>query len=227
MLAQNQILAEITTLQTTVIQIHEDAFYDLQGKTVTPNIEKLLSVVLSVRAGTVNALRSLFQRMDAEIPDEGLPVAFRPRSSSDRGSVISTATYTSSGIAPSDAWQGLYCPYALELQTHPNQPLAESFKSRNGDSRCPMCVVKIPASPSHYWKITKETGNESEDTYKITNRFIVKSHRGPGKGFGCVLCSREGRNDTAYENVKTLIDHLWLDHRPEQFAKEVDIQELD
>jgi len=119
----------------------------------------------------------------------------------------------------------LFCIYALDLQNHPTQPLADAFR-KGGNNRCSYCSTHIPVRAGSSWEITKDD-RDAEKIFHIENRFIVKSHR-EGHGFACVLCAKNRKSsvDVICGSVKTLVEHVWDEHEVEDYKLEVDIREV-
>ncbi|KAF2755261.1 hypothetical protein EJ05DRAFT_127937 [Pseudovirgaria hyperparasitica] len=119
----------------------------------------------------------------------------------------------------------LFCLYAIDLQDHKSQPLADAFFPE-GDGRCPYCSLYIRSSAGKSWEVFKDSDvRGKERKFHIDSRFVVKSHR-EGGGFACVLCSQRREADTVTEDILSLIDHVWVDHTAEEYAKEIDIKEV-
>lgn len=57
---------------------------------------------------------------------------------------------------------------------------------------------------------------------------MVKCHQsGPGAGYSCVLCSREGSVDTVCGDVRALVQHVWKEHSAGELVKERDVVEIE
>ena len=76
------------------------------------------------------------------------------------------------------------------------------------------------------WEISKWAG-DTERTFQVQNRFVVKCHRdGPDGQYCCVICSKYAESDTVCGDVKALIKHLSDDHDVRELKHEEDIVEV-
>ncbi|KAI4637834.1 hypothetical protein J4E83_000652 [Alternaria metachromatica] len=123
------------------------------------------------------------------------------------------------------ASNNLYCVYAYDLQRNPTQQLATSIIS-DRDPYCPHCRGELHLSPGKAWEISK-WADDTERTFQVQNRFVVKCHRdGPDGQYCCVICSKYADSDTICGDVKALIKHLSDDHDTRQLKHEEDIVEV-
>ncbi|CAN9345715.1 unnamed protein product [Alternaria alternata] len=119
----------------------------------------------------------------------------------------------------------LYCVYAYDLQRSPTQQLSSSITS-DRDPYCPHCKGALHLSPGKAWEISKWAG-DTERTFQVQNRFVVKCHRdGPDGQYCCVICSKYAESDTVCGDVKALIKHLSDDHDVRELKHEEDIVEV-
>ncbi|OAG26440.1 hypothetical protein CC77DRAFT_1004389 [Alternaria alternata] len=119
----------------------------------------------------------------------------------------------------------LYCVYAYDLQRSPTQQLSPSITS-DRDPYCPHCKGALHLSPGKAWEISKWAG-DTERTFQVQNRFVVKCHRdGPDGQYCCVICSKYAESDTVCGDVKALIKHLSDDHDVRELKHEEDIVEV-
>jgi hypothetical protein len=119
----------------------------------------------------------------------------------------------------------LYCLYAYDLQRNPTQQLSPNITSER-DPYCPHCKGELHLSPGKAWEISKWT-DDTERTFQVQNRFVVKCHRdGPDGQYCCVICSKYADSDTICGDVKALIKHLSDDHDVRQLKHEEDIVEV-
>lgn len=119
----------------------------------------------------------------------------------------------------------LYCAYAYDLQRNPTQQLASNI-TLDRDPYCPHCKGELHLSPGKAWEISK-WADDTERTFQVQNRFVVKCHRdGPDGQYCCVICSKYADSDTICGDVKALIKHLSDDHDTRQLKHEEDIVEV-
>ncbi|CAN9309122.1 unnamed protein product [Alternaria alternata] len=114
------------------------------------------------------------------------------------------------------------------------EPIANQLASINTASRvaaatdpyCPHCKGALHLSPGKAWEISKWAG-DTERTFQVQNRFVVKCHRdGPDGQYCCVICSKYAESDTVCGDVKALIKHLSDDHDVRELKHEEDIVEV-
>ncbi|CAA9965343.1 hypothetical protein PTMSG1_08702 [Pyrenophora teres f. maculata] len=130
-----------------------------------------------------------------------------------------------SSYATEPAANKLYCAYAYDLQRNPTQPLSNNILSER-DPYCPHCQGGLHLSPGKAWEICKWAG-DTERTFQVQNRFVVKCHRdGPDGQYCCVICSKYADSDTICGDVKALIKHLSDDHEVRELKHEEDIVEV-
>lgn len=228
-ITQNQLQAQIIALQQTIITIFQESaqMYGPTRNPISHHLAQLLDTARATRSGAIDALSQQYQRMLTAAPlspavpiPTALTIRSRPERSDSRDSAVATISGPTSVITR--ATHGLYCIYALDLQNHTEQPLADNFKDR-GDGRCPYCSVIIPTRPGRAWEIVREDEREGVDrTFLVQNRFVVKSHREGGK-FACILCSQGRPVDTVCESVAGLVDHIWKEHFCEEYERDIDI----
>lgn len=119
---------------------------------------------------------------------------------------------------------GLYCPYATDLQRHPDQPLHSTLNHAT-EPYCPHCRRILNVSSGKSWEIFKDDDG-IERRFRILNRFVVKCHRESADGgYCCILCTRAATVDTVCGDVKALVRHVWMDHGAGEFELEEDIEE--
>lgn len=119
----------------------------------------------------------------------------------------------------------LYCLYAIDLQRHRDQQLSDTITSES-KPYCPHCKNDLHLSPGKAWEVVKR-GDGYERCFQVSNRFVVKCHRGGADGqYTCVLCSRHADVDTVCGDVKALIKHIWEDHGVGELKHEEDITEV-
>jgi len=147
-----------------------------------------------------------------------------------RGSASSlrdTRSLTSHNPPPSQSFDGLYCPYAIDLERHRSQSLSPSITSAPTPC-CPDCKRTLHLSPGKAWEILKsDTGYPR--CFQISTRFVVKCHRpGPDAGYACILCSRAAGIDevAVCGDVKALVKHMCEEHGSRELKAEEDITEV-
>ncbi|ORY17423.1 hypothetical protein BCR34DRAFT_474833 [Clohesyomyces aquaticus] len=243
LIAQNQLQAQIIAMQQTIITIFQECalIYGPQRNPISHHLATLLNTTRAARSGSIEALAGQYQRMltGVGVPD-GLPppppegitnevvIRTKPR---PRDRSMDSTTTTRSGptaITEREIPHGLFCIYALDLQKHVDQPLADAYRE-GGDGRCPYCKFRIPTRPGKAWEIIKEDERSKisrERVFFIENRFVVKCHRDGGR-YACVLCSVHRESDTVCDTVAALVDHVWKDHLCLELEREVNIVEVD
>lgn len=142
-------------------------------------------------------------------------------------SLTDTRSLTSRNPPPSQSSDGLYCPYAIDLERHRSQSLSPSITSATTPS-CPDCKRTLHLSPGKAWEILKsDTGYPR--CFQISTRFVVKCHRpGPDAGYACILCSRAAGSDevAVCGDVKALVKHMCEEHGSRDLKAEEDITEV-
>ncbi|KAF2495453.1 hypothetical protein BU16DRAFT_439451, partial [Lophium mytilinum] len=215
-LTENQLQAQIISLQQTVIHILQDALYNERPLSQS-DLHKLKLASQSAREGSIDALRAQQQRLESRTASPAPRALPPPRRSA---TVI-------------DEPNSVFCRYSLDLQYVPRKPLAAAFDD-HGDGRCPECRVLVPISPADFWKIGKRTPVLIPDgpyekqvleerEFRLGQRFIVKCHTEDGE-FACVLCNRYRDVDVVCGSVETLVNHVGRAHEVEEFEKEADLK---
>ncbi|KAF2653940.1 hypothetical protein K491DRAFT_494692 [Lophiostoma macrostomum CBS 122681] len=231
LLAQNQLQTQIIRLQQTIIRLHQHEETDLSSS----DLRHLLQTTRSTRTAAKDALIALYQRLRRDHEHPRISGAFphpalnpqchetvvhhssrRARSTSRSRSQRTDISNTTTPPPPTT----LFCPYALDLQRNPTQPLASAFH-HGGDARCPYCRHQLSisssssVSTSRAWEVVFDDENpfarRRARTFIFGSRFVVKCHR-EGGGFACVLCCRWRNADTVCWEVAELIDHVWREH---------------
>jgi hypothetical protein len=251
-ITQNQLQGQIITLQSTVINLLEDALYT--GRIA--DINKLYNASELAREGSLAALQSQYQRMlqaaplrrppgfmrrisstptlkSLPAPPDGRSVADGSSRTEKNGTTLTVVKTKRDDIDPGGA---LFCNYSLELQSSPRQSLDASF-SPSGDMTCPVCLTQVAVEQGRAWKIVKEVLHKriltptyddeviEDRTFLLGNRFVVKCHR-EGRGFACVLCSTSRDRDTICESAEGLVRHVWQKHEVGEYLTDVDIREI-
>ncbi|KAI0969841.1 hypothetical protein F4678DRAFT_155679 [Xylaria arbuscula] len=215
LITENQLQAQIITLQRTVIDVLQEALVNRQSLS-HGDVQRLIAASLAARNGSLDALRQQYQRLSFEAHPP-LP----PRS-------LSGTSHKTSEIGAGE----LFCKYSLTLQNISGMPLSASF-APGGDGHCPSCGVRLdPETSDTYWHIEKRapanTRGENGDTMKeyhfdLGQRFIVKCHTDRGE-YGCVLCRRHGEVDIVCRSVPTLVNHVSKEHTIWELDAEPDLK---
>ncbi|KAF2802171.1 uncharacterized protein BDZ99DRAFT_210698 [Mytilinidion resinicola] len=217
-LTENQLQAQIISLQQTVIHILQDALYNERPLSQS-DLQKLKLASQSAREGSLEALRAQQQRLESPTASPAPRALPPPRRA---------ATLI-------DEPASVFCRYSLDLQYIARKPLSAAFDAR-GDGRCPDCRALVPIAPDDFWKIGKrspilvpdgafEKEVLEEREFRLGQRFIVKCHTEDGE-FACVLCNRFRDVDVVCGSVETLVNHVGRAHEVEEFEKEADLREL-
>lgn len=238
-LAQNQLQAQVIALQGAIIKC-----YQLQD--LLPPAELLLQLrqaSRSARTAGVNALVDMHGRIVADRDDDhatpDIPgmfpkVYFTARhptmrdcatTSGNRGRSRSRRSKSGHGDSSSLSSR-LFCPYALDLQRHLYQPLANTYHV-GGSRCCPYCRFVFGTRPDKAWEIVLDDtrSGTGTKTFLIGDRFLVKCHR-EGGGLACVLCRRFKTHDTVCPEIADLVDHIWREHAVEEVEDDDDMREV-
>jgi hypothetical protein len=174
--------------------------------------------------------QALVRYQDPSRPRSGSPVnttvlEWRGRLKAERTDTDTTsiAGPTSSGI--SSTHNDMYCLYAMDLQRYRSQQLSACITS-DPVPYCPHCKSTLHLSSGKAWEVRKDDDGD-ERCFQISNRFVVKCHRGGADGqYACVLCSRHADVDSVCGDVKALIKHIWEEHSIAELKHEEDITEV-
>ncbi|KAF2971220.1 hypothetical protein GQX73_g2311 [Xylaria multiplex] len=163
LITENQLQAQIITLQEALLNRHSLSHGDVQ---------RLIAASLAARNGSLDALRQQYQRLSFESYPQPISLPGTSHRSSDSGG------------------GELFCKYSLTLQSMPGLPLSGSF-APGGDGQCPSCRIQLdPETTNTYWHIEKKlaanTQAENGDSTKeyhfdLGQRFIVKCHTERGE----------------------------------------------
>ncbi|KAI1345345.1 hypothetical protein F5Y01DRAFT_300791 [Xylaria sp. FL0043] len=213
LITENQLQAQIITMQRTVIDVLQEALLNRQSLS-HGDIQRLIAASLAARNGSLDALRQQCQRLSFEA---------YPQSRS-----LNSTNQYAANIGAGE----LFCKYSLTLQNIPGMPLSASF-APGGDGHCPSCRVQLdPEASDTYWHIEKRapssTKSENGDTTKeyhfdLGQRFIVKSHTERGE-YACVLCRKYGQVDVVCRSVPTLVNHVSKEHTVRELDAELDLK---
>ncbi|KAF2272193.1 uncharacterized protein EI97DRAFT_426868 [Westerdykella ornata] len=217
-LTENQLQAQVISLQQAVITVLQDALYN-DRQLSRADLSKLIAASNQARDGSLDALRQHQQRLALEAPP--------PRS---LPSTSSSSTRSSSSLSA----DGLFCRYAIDLQTLPNKPLAADF-APGGRCRCPACGVRIDATADDFWKIGKRTPVLISENrlqkqvfenreFVLGQRFVIKCHTPDGQ-YACVLCNQFKDVDALCRSVESLVKHVGNFHSAEELSMDPDLRE--
>ncbi|KAI8944272.1 hypothetical protein F4801DRAFT_232101 [Xylaria longipes] len=213
LLTENQLQAQVITLQRTVINVLQEALLNRRSLS-HGDVQRLIAASLAARNGSLDALRQQYQRLSFEAyPQHRGPPETRHHSS-DVGT------------------EQLFCRYSLALQNTPDLLLSASF-APGGDGHCPACKVQLdPETSDTYWHVAKRVpakieGKDEESMreyhFDLGQRFIVKCHTERGD-YACVLCRRHSNVDIVCRSVPTLVNHVSREHDIRELEGEVDLK---
>ncbi|KAK4226042.1 hypothetical protein QBC38DRAFT_241159 [Podospora fimiseda] len=251
LIAQTQLQSQIIILQSSVIQILEEAL--LTGN--PPDISRLYNTSEFAREGSIRALQDQYHRMILQ-KQQHHPGS---SSSSRRGlrpnapirRISSTPSLRGSDAGreqqkylppppPVAASTPLFCQYAQDLQNSSSCQLKH---------QCPACHVILdnPSEPPSSWRIEKRVIPRSRDrspssrrgssthdedygvitrSFILTPRFMAKCHRqGPGSGYACFLCVCHRDRDTICRSEEGLVNHIASKHGVSEYLDDRDIKE--
>ncbi|OAK99423.1 hypothetical protein IQ06DRAFT_378278 [Phaeosphaeriaceae sp. SRC1lsM3a] len=221
-IAENQLQAQIISLQQTVINVLQDALANDRQLTRADQA-KLIAASNAAREGSLNALAQAQQRLS---PHDS------PRSASPQRSI---APPKRASTAIMDAGDQLFCHYSLDLQYTQNKPLAASF-APGGPCQCPACGVHLDVTADDFWMIGKRTpitvldkGYETEvmetREFRLGQRFALKCHTPDGE-YACIICSKNRDVDAICRTVDALVKHVGTYHDVNELDREVDLREV-
>lgn len=222
-IAENQLQAQIISLQQTVINVLQDALNNDRQLTRADQA-KLIAASNAAREGSLNALHQAQQRMSS-----GNSV----RSSSPHRSVSVPPKRASMAIM--DSGDQLFCHYSLDLQYDRDRPLAASF-APGGSCQCPACGVALDVTADDFWMIGKRTprtviekGYETDimetREFRLGQRFALKCHTPDGE-YACIICSKNRDVDAICRTVDSLVKHVGTFHDVNELDREIDLREV-
>lgn len=221
-IAENQMQAQIISLQQTVINVLQDALNNDRQLTRADQA-KLIAASNAAREGSLNALQQAQQRMSS---------GNSARSASPQRSIASPKR---ASTAIMDAPDQLFCRYSLDLQYTPNKPLAASF-APGGSCQCPACGVPLDVTADDFWMIGKRTpiiimekGYETEimetREFRLGQRFVLKCHTPDGE-YACTICNKNRDVDAICRTVVSLVKHVGTFHDVNELDREIDLKEV-
>lgn len=224
---ENQLQAQIISLQQTVISVLQDALYS-DRQLSHSDISKLIAASNQAREGSLEALRQAQQRLG------GSQVGSRSHRSLSppRSLPLSQRAPT---VVP-DGPEQLFCQYALDLQHSQSKPLAATF-APGGRCVCPVCGIQADVTSEDFWMIGKRipitvydktTGYESEiletREFRLGQRFVVKCHTPDGE-YACTICNKGSEVDAICRTVESLVKHVGTYHDATELEREPDLKE--
>ncbi|KAF2850323.1 hypothetical protein T440DRAFT_397405 [Plenodomus tracheiphilus IPT5] len=223
-IVENQLQAQIISLQQTVINVLQDALYNDRQLT-RADMAKLVAASNSAREGSLEAMRQAQQRLGS---NQG-----SIRSPSPQRSIAAPPRRASTVIM--DGPDHLFCRYSLDLQYVQNKPLASTF-APGGSSQCPACGVRLDVTADDFWMIGKRTpmtiidqGYETEimetREFRLGQRFVVKCHTPDGE-YACTICNKGRDVDAICRTVESLVKHVGTYHNMEELEREIDLREV-
>lgn len=222
-IVENQLQAQIISLQQTVINVLQDALYNDRQLT-RADMAKLVAASNSARDGSLEAMRQAQHRLGSNNST---------RSASPQRSI---AAPKRASTVIQDGPDQLFCRYSLDLQYVPHKPLAASF-APGASCQCPACGVRLDVTASDFWMIGKRTpltviekGYETDimetREFRLGQRFVIKCHTPDGE-YACTICNRGRDVDAICRNVEALVKHVGTYHEAEELEREVDLREVD
>lgn len=221
-IVENQLQAQIISLQQTVINVLQDALYNDRQLT-RADMAKLIAASNSAREGSLDALRQAQQRLGSSDSPRSVspPRALPPPK---RASTVIM-----------DGPDQLFCRYSLDLQYVQNKPLAASF-APGGSCQCPACGIHLDVTADDFWMIGKRTpmiaiekGYETEimetREFRLGQRFVLKCHTPDGE-YACTICNKGRDVDAICRNVESLVKHVGTFHDVDELDREIDLREI-
>ena len=222
-IVENQLQAQIISLQQTVINVLQEALYNDRQLT-RADMAKLVAASNSAREGSLEAMRQAQHRLGL---NQG-----SIRSPSPQRSTAPSKRETTAMMNQSDQ---LFCRYSLDLQYVPNKPLASTF-APGGACQCPACGAYLDVTAEDFWMIGKRTpitiidkGFETDimetREFRLGQRFVLKCHTSDG-AYACVICSKGHDVDALCRTVESLVKHVGTYHNAEELEREIDLKEV-
>ena len=112
-------------------------------------------------------------------------------------------------LHPKNTVFAVFCPNAMGLQIDGRQAVP-------GEENC-VC--------GHLWKPTNATDPDLmtlKDGFRLTRRFLAKSHLGGQENYGCTLCTSNGKTER-YAGVANLREHINTGHTKWQLLHDPDL----
>jgi hypothetical protein len=224
-IVENQLQAQIISLQQTVINVLQDALYNDRQLT-RADMAKLIAASNQARDGSLDALRQAQARLGGS--HAGSQAASRARS-------LSPPRSKRASSAIMDSPDQLFCRYAVDLQYTPSKPLASTF-APGGPCTCPACGQRLDVTSEDFWMIGKRTpatvlsasGFETDiletREFRLAQRFVIKCHTPDGE-YACTICNKGRDVDAICRTVESLVKHVGTYHDVGELEREVDLRE--
>lgn len=224
-IVENQLQAQIISLQQTVINVLQDALYNDRQLT-RADMNKLVAASNAARENSLEAMRQAQQRLGGSIANGST------RSASPQRSIA--APKRASTVIP-DGPDQLFCRYSLDLQYVQNKPLAANF-APGGSCQCPACGVHLDVTADDFWMIGKRTpatiienGYETDiletREFRLGQRFVLKCHTPDGE-YACTICNKTRDVDAICRTVDSLVKHVGTYHDVDELDREIDLREV-
>ncbi|KAJ4332668.1 hypothetical protein N0V87_008228 [Didymella glomerata] len=229
-ITENQLQAQIISLQQTVITVLQDALANDRQLT-RGDMAKLVAASNSAREGSLKALQDQQARLSSSVSNRS---PSPQRSIAAARKTLSIVGGGGGGEMQAQGQESLYCRYSLDLQYDKSRPLAASM-APGGSCACPACGLRLDVTGEDFWMIGKRTPltvidgpykSEILETreFRLGQRFAVKCHTPDGE-YACVICSRERDSDAICRNVEALVKHVGTYHEVDELEREVDLRE--
>ncbi|KAI0572486.1 hypothetical protein Ptr902_06671 [Pyrenophora tritici-repentis] len=227
-IVENQLQAQIISLQQTVINVLQDALYNDRQLT-RADMAKLIAASNQARDGSLDALHQAQHRLGGSQVSGSTPRSISPVRSLPPHKRAPTAILDSNP-------ENLFCQYALDLQYMQGKPLASSF-APGGSCTCPVCGVRLDVTSEDFWMIGKRTpiiimdkttGYETEimetREFRLGQRFVIKCHT-PDAEYACTICNKGSEVDAICRTVESLVKHVGTYHDVGELEREADLRE--
>ncbi|KAJ4375768.1 hypothetical protein N0V83_001045 [Neocucurbitaria cava] len=228
-IVENQLQAQIISLQQTVINVLQDALYNDRQLT-RADMAKLIAASNSAREGSLDALRQAQSRLG------GSNNSVSNRSPSPQRSIVPPKR--ASTVVQDNGPDQLFCRYSLDLQYIQHKPLAASF-APGGPCQCPACGVRLDVTAEDFWMIGKRTPRTVRDPsgyeatieimetreFRLGQRFALKCHTPDGE-YACTICNKNRDVDAICRNVDALVKHVGTFHDVDELDGEFDLREV-
>ncbi|CAA9959234.1 hypothetical protein PTMSG1_02750 [Pyrenophora teres f. maculata] len=228
-IVENQLQAQIISLQQTVINVLQDALYNDRQLT-RADMAKLIAASNQARDGSLDALRQAQHRLGGSQASGSIQRSVSPVRSLPPPKRASTAILDGNP-------EHLFCHYALDLQYMQGKPLASSF-APGGSCTCPVCGVRLDVTSEDFWMIGKRTpviildkttGYETEimetREFRLGQRFVIKCHTPDGE-YACTICNKGSEVDAICRTVESLVKHVGTYHDVGELEREADLREI-
>ena len=229
MVTENKLQAQIIQLQSTVINVLQDALSD--GRDLSQSDRRrIVAAQNAAREGSLDALEGRSRRMlaqkrpssrasldyersdDWDDEDRFAPIRRQQTLPAPPPSQRSRSLPRRSRTLPIDSGS-LFCPYSEQLQY--NTRTLDSAFDPSGDGHCPSCSTTLNI-------IHEAIVPLDGQSYRLNQRYFVKSHMPDGR-FACVLCARNRDVDAICSNVTALAKHIAGTHTSEEAQRDLDL----